>query len=990
MTYKDMFDQAFDSLGNSKMRMTDSEFSAAVRAKAKKNTVVVGNGMTLREIPVSREPHSQHKLRNAVFGIAGTAAVLTGAVFGLKFLNEHGGLKEGGGAASETGISAPEATAIVATMVAPEGEEFIPPTMDIPDPETLPDIHEAIGKTLVFHDATMRLAGVSYDGKTLGAMFNVLYTGDDSDNYSPMYAKIDIGYTLTNGEIEYINDDDPDDAYLCTFTEVPEADSYTHVCTFSVPIELEPDKAYSATIIYFNPNNEGQNGSSTQPIEADKQRYSFTYHENIIPEGTKYEFENCTVEPKWYTYDGMTLNISYDITYKGEIPDFPSDTGIYLTTSDIYDGLAGGNVGDIRDGKRTVRTKVMLNSIKDPCELTFSDGRQSYKFTAELPQNANVLNAETNSRVTLDDGNNIYIKRINASKTAVSFLCDADRRSDPPDVTIRLKNGTEIHEDMKASWAEPILRDVWLRYQFNGVDPKNIAKIYFGNSLVYGTGTIAAPSENEISEKALTCAMNQEIMFSPVGTDSDICGAQVKFTDYYFDKAKLVLHYDVTYAGGIPDKVKNGEVRNGVEIGDGYRCELIGIRQLSETEDTVSFEAGYRFFERYNEVTVKFYDTELETAGRIPFTLKCPENAANSIIINSEPKARTASCIDPQYSDYEFKIGDTTAAILDEITVCPSGLILRYWSDFESYYDLSYNMSLHTEPYVVLKNGKEVLLDNAGFCTTQVLDDTARTIVKFNEVVDPEQIRSIYLGGVCVYLNGEPPINGNGMNATYFRVGDYTVATDGIEYDGLRCTINYTVQLTEGKEPDGGSVPGNIAPVFCCEGNADRGYYGSAPVNGLGIEGYRSATLITLKPMPCFEITFSDGTNIADGYMLIRKGKDCISELSTPMAPIVVSELGEGASLNAVYISDSTAELVYEGTEFTKDNMPPVRVLLKNGTEVKLKADDHELLNNSKTGEQYQRFVFEKPMSDTDHKRGIGMIDKVYVYDTLVYVRSEE
>ena len=93
MTYKDMFDQAFDSLGNSKMRMTDSEFSAAVRAKAKKNTVVVGNGRTLHEIPVSREPHSQHKLRNAVFGIAGTAAVLAGAVFGLKFLADNGGLK---------------------------------------------------------------------------------------------------------------------------------------------------------------------------------------------------------------------------------------------------------------------------------------------------------------------------------------------------------------------------------------------------------------------------------------------------------------------------------------------------------------------------------------------------------------------------------------------------------------------------------------------------------------------------------------------------------------------------------------------------------------------------------------------------------------------------------------------------------------------------------------------------------------------------------
>lgn len=138
MTYKDMFDQAFDSLGNSKMRMTDSEFSAAVRAKAKKNTVVVGNGMTLREIPVSREPHSQHKLRNVVFGIAGTAAVLTGAVFGLKWLNENGGLKEGGidtdtstGAGYSQNVTAePEDTTSVMPAGSETSDDYVQPDID--------------------------------------------------------------------------------------------------------------------------------------------------------------------------------------------------------------------------------------------------------------------------------------------------------------------------------------------------------------------------------------------------------------------------------------------------------------------------------------------------------------------------------------------------------------------------------------------------------------------------------------------------------------------------------------------------------------------------------------------------------------------------------------------------------------------------------------------------------------------------------------------
>ena len=39
MTYKDLFDEAFGSLENGDRRMSDSEFAAAVRAKAQRLTV---------------------------------------------------------------------------------------------------------------------------------------------------------------------------------------------------------------------------------------------------------------------------------------------------------------------------------------------------------------------------------------------------------------------------------------------------------------------------------------------------------------------------------------------------------------------------------------------------------------------------------------------------------------------------------------------------------------------------------------------------------------------------------------------------------------------------------------------------------------------------------------------------------------------------------------------------------------------------------------
>ena len=169
MTYKDMFDQAFDSLGNSKMRMTDSEFSAAVRAKAKKNTVVVGNGRTLHEIPVSREPHRQQRLRNAVFGIAGTAAVLAGAVFGLKFLAENGGLK--GPDVSGPGAGYSENADMTAASTNDSGFSYIFQSYSI-NGSGYVNVDQRYG---VGDDITVHLKGYKFDGTWAKIYYDVIY-----------------------------------------------------------------------------------------------------------------------------------------------------------------------------------------------------------------------------------------------------------------------------------------------------------------------------------------------------------------------------------------------------------------------------------------------------------------------------------------------------------------------------------------------------------------------------------------------------------------------------------------------------------------------------------------------------------------------------------------------------------------------------------------------------------------------------------------------
>ena len=93
------------------------------------------------------EPKKSHKAISVVAGIAGTAAVLTGAVFGLNWLNEHGGLKEGGiGSSNGVGYhdtseaSSAVQTDVPCTIPVKAGEEFIAPTSNTVEPETLPDI----------------------------------------------------------------------------------------------------------------------------------------------------------------------------------------------------------------------------------------------------------------------------------------------------------------------------------------------------------------------------------------------------------------------------------------------------------------------------------------------------------------------------------------------------------------------------------------------------------------------------------------------------------------------------------------------------------------------------------------------------------------------------------------------------------------------------------------------------------------------------------
>ena len=98
MDYKKAIDNTLSDMNGSFRPMSNAEFSRKVQERAEimssneKNTLHPG----IVELSPVQPEHKSNKVFNVIAGIAGTAAVLVGAVFGLNWLNEHGGLKERG------------------------------------------------------------------------------------------------------------------------------------------------------------------------------------------------------------------------------------------------------------------------------------------------------------------------------------------------------------------------------------------------------------------------------------------------------------------------------------------------------------------------------------------------------------------------------------------------------------------------------------------------------------------------------------------------------------------------------------------------------------------------------------------------------------------------------------------------------------------------------------------------------------------------------
>ena len=178
MDYKKAVSDTLNGMKGSFRPESDAEFGRKIRERAK---IMSNNNDNVRHInfreitPEYVEPKKSHKALKVVAGVAGTAAVLAGAVFGLKWLNDNGGLKgpdvqgTGAGYSSNADTTAADTNEAEFTTIfhsySINGSGYV-------------KVDQKYG---VDDDITVQLKGYKFDGTLARIYYDIIYeeTSDD-------------------------------------------------------------------------------------------------------------------------------------------------------------------------------------------------------------------------------------------------------------------------------------------------------------------------------------------------------------------------------------------------------------------------------------------------------------------------------------------------------------------------------------------------------------------------------------------------------------------------------------------------------------------------------------------------------------------------------------------------------------------------------------------------------------------------------------------
>lgn len=189
MDYRDFFDkavsEAFDKYTFSDTEQTMKRIRERTKSMKKKDD-------KLRQIKFTEvsadytEPKKSANVLHAVAGVAGAVAVLTGAVFGLNWLNEYGGLKEGGSDEIRAGAAYHEDVSEPAQSEAAVTENAIVAGEDVRDKIEIDAVGKAVNgivpmdETVELDDVTVHFTGYEFDSEYAKFYYDLIYPDKDS------------------------------------------------------------------------------------------------------------------------------------------------------------------------------------------------------------------------------------------------------------------------------------------------------------------------------------------------------------------------------------------------------------------------------------------------------------------------------------------------------------------------------------------------------------------------------------------------------------------------------------------------------------------------------------------------------------------------------------------------------------------------------------------------------------------------------------------
>lgn len=247
INYKDFFDRALSEAFD-KYTFSDADElmkSIKERAEGMSNNNEKTTPSNVTDISEEYGAPKKNRVFGAVVGTAVAAAVISGIVLGAGWLNEHGGLKEGGietdggpGYHDDSEQPAQSTAETTNALIAAE---------DIREPA---DILQAAGDVIEFSDMTAEVKNVEYDGQFLKVILSTEYHGEDFPSDTEY---VNVVLKAIEGN-KYVGNYTIDERYFLTDRAVPDPeDANKRLHILCVYVKPDPGETAAFTFEYYSP-----------------------------------------------------------------------------------------------------------------------------------------------------------------------------------------------------------------------------------------------------------------------------------------------------------------------------------------------------------------------------------------------------------------------------------------------------------------------------------------------------------------------------------------------------------------------------------------------------------------------------------------------------------------------------------------------------------------------------------------------------------------